>query len=234
MVESMECVDDIGTTELFKTHPERLERMGTSIGNRVRVVSVASPVDIGRVGTEARLERADTGDARLTFYVKFDDEQYLWVHDVAEITSVVPVTEPEVTVSSELAEARRSLLSANQQIASLEGIVSGYRIQQRNFAEQVRDVAIRVAESEGWCDDGLNEVLEELGLEPKRAKEYRIEVTVRYVLTGRPTVANADSVTEDWVSNSVKIGEDIRLDDDWDECDVNSAEVESVSYEETD
>lgn len=47
------------------------------------------------------------------------------------------------------------------------------------FRAQVREVAIRTAERQDWCDDGLNEVLTELGLEPVgRTRLVRVSVEV--------------------------------------------------------
>jgi hypothetical protein len=48
------------------------------------------------------------------------------------------------------------------------------------FKQQVREVAIRVAEEQTWCDNGLNEVLDELGLDRKEKPRYEVEVTVTY------------------------------------------------------
>lgn len=45
------------------------------------------------------------------------------------------------------------------------------------FRKQVREVAIRVAEEQNWCDQGLNEVLDELGLDRKEI-EYNVTVNV--------------------------------------------------------
>lgn len=45
-----------------------------------------------------------------------------------------------------------------------------------DFEEQVRSVAIRVAQETGWCDSGLNDVLRELGLPEK--KSFRIPVRI--------------------------------------------------------
>ena len=45
------------------------------------------------------------------------------------------------------------------------------------FRTKVREVAIRVAEEMDWCNDGLNEVLEELGL-PKLVTQWRVTVEV--------------------------------------------------------
>lgn len=52
------------------------------------------------------------------------------------------------------------------------------------FRAQVREEAIRVAESQGWCDEGLNRTLENLGLDPV-TKEWlvNVEVTATRVFT---------------------------------------------------
>lgn len=64
----------------------------------------------------------------------------------------------------ELAEARLKALLA-------------VRAEFEAFKEQVREKAIEVAASNGWCDEGLNEVLKELGLEPK-TRSFNVIVRV--------------------------------------------------------
>lgn len=51
------------------------------------------------------------------------------------------------------------------------------------FKEQVREVAIKVAEEQHWCRGGLNETLEELGL-PAKEDRYIVELVVKVVVTG--------------------------------------------------
>lgn len=50
------------------------------------------------------------------------------------------------------------------------------------FREQVRDVAISVKKEMGWCLPGLNERLNELGLEPY-AERWQVPVEVTYYVT---------------------------------------------------
>lgn len=90
-----------------------------------------------------------------------------------------------------LAESQRELHAATERVEELEKIVADLRrdggvvaaelaserAASRDFQKLVRDTAIRVAEEQSWCDQGLNEVLEELGLEPKN-KTYRVTVRV--------------------------------------------------------
>jgi hypothetical protein len=59
-------------------------------------------------------------------------------------------------------------------------------------------VAIREAEEQGWCDDGLNEVLKELGL-PLKATDVELEVEVKEkgYRTGRVTVTVENGSTMD-------------------------------------
>ena len=85
-----------------------------------------------------------------------------------------------------------------------------------NWAEQalvaykvrVRDEAIRVKEEQGWCDEGLAEVLENLDLDPVEV-EYEIEVeceirhTVTLTVTARSEDNARDMVDEDRVTDAL-------------------------------
>jgi hypothetical protein len=45
------------------------------------------------------------------------------------------------------------------------------------YKRKVREVAIRVADEQGWCNEGLNEVLEELDLDPfYKTRTFDVEV----------------------------------------------------------
>lgn len=65
------------------------------------------------------------------------------------------------------------------------------------YKKQVRDVAIEVAAEQGWCDDGLNERLQELGLEPM-ARQWEVTVTLlgRQEVKIRVTAASDDAAAE--------------------------------------
>lgn len=65
------------------------------------------------------------------------------------------------------------------------------------FRNTVRDVAIRTQEAQGWCVPGLNEVLEELGLEVKATEwEVEVEVTARQTVTVTVTALDEDDAKE--------------------------------------
>lgn len=50
------------------------------------------------------------------------------------------------------------------------------------FRHLTRQVAIDKAEEQGWCDDGLNEALAELGL-PGKETEYTVTLNVQITFT---------------------------------------------------
>lgn len=94
------------------------------------------------------------------------------------------------------------------------------------FRVKVRDVAIRVARQQDWCDEGLNDVLEELGL-PRKTQAYDVEVDVEFTLRKTITVrvdeaTDGDSareqvdstLVEDTLSNECEWpdGDDVNLD----------------------
>lgn len=78
-----------------------------------------------------------------------------------------------------------------------------------DYKRKVREEALRVATAQRWCDDGLNETLEKLGLAQKRT--YRIPVTVtetRIVFFGVKDAeseeeARALAVTEEFVTKNL-------------------------------
>lgn len=59
------------------------------------------------------------------------------------------------------------------------------------FKRQVREEALRVQKDQGWCDDGLNTTLRNLGLPEKKNYEIRVRVTLEHIT--RVTVRDADS-----------------------------------------
>lgn len=81
----------------------------------------------------------------------------------------VPV-EVQVVPTQWLADLQRSLEEHKASLA-----LSEQRFQ--HFQESVREMAIEKAKKLKWCDEGLNEALRELGLEPKTRK-YRVEIRV--------------------------------------------------------
>jgi hypothetical protein len=66
----------------------------------------------------------------------------------------------------------------------------------RRFQRQVRDKAIEVAREHGWCKEGLNTTLTELGLETV-ASRWTVEVTVTATQTVEVTV-DADDLDDAW------------------------------------
>lgn len=80
-----------------------------------------------------------------------------------------------------------------------------YRIQSEfhTFKQQVREIAIETAESEGWCKTGVNDVLDSLGLETltnKFSVTATLEVTFEVEL-GADTAADDFDPESDLRSN---------------------------------
>lgn len=135
------------------------------IQTRVRVVGAPDEYLVGRVGV---LERIDGNDESLTFAVRWDDSTYDWAYEVAAVEPVEGSPRSEDNPASvEIAETREEITRLQRQVAELQGQISLVDARLVAFKAEVRDKAIEVAEERGWCDEGLNEVLEELGLEPK-------------------------------------------------------------------
>jgi|SRR5688572_6942791 hypothetical protein len=87
-----------------------------------------------------------------------------------------------------LQEGRHTLESANLNLrAELERMraIADENLRKANvasrdlnaFRDKVRTKAIEVAKEEGWCTEGLNQALRDLGLDPY-AQKWRISLTV--------------------------------------------------------
>lgn len=71
------------------------------------------------------------------------------------------------------------------------------------YKDLVRTVAIREARDNNWCDEGLNEVLEELSLDPKPSR-YNRWATVRVMYSYDPDEIGLDEPS-DGVIEGIKI-----------------------------
>ena len=96
------------------------------------------------------------------------------------------------------------------------------------FKTQVRVVAIRVADEQNWCDSGLNEVLEELGL-PRKQGEYRARVTVTFDLLIKNDTEPDEYDVRNYVENNVDLNS---YSTDFDEVEIESTDVYCDSIEE--
>jgi hypothetical protein len=92
------------------------------------------------------------------------------------------------------------------------------------FRDQVRDVAIRVAEDEGWCDSGLNEVLRELGLPPKTTT-WRVPVVAR---AEQVVYVEVEAADED---EAVQLAEDLSTSEYEDEIDAYGWSVDEFEVD---
>ena len=119
-----------------------------------------------------------------------------------------PVLEHEI----DLAVALNQVLDLTKQAAAVGVSEEAYqqqvqmtrtaRVDLERFKDQVRDKAIEVAEEQSWCDEGLNSVLSELGLEPKSQEyEVRIGLTACHTVTAGSDEDAADMVKSDLESS---------------------------------
>lgn len=125
--------------------------------------------------------------------------------------------------------ARADHTAAAAQRDALAALLDRAKRDLAQFQEQVRDVAIRVQESRGWCVDGLNEVLEELDL-PRKVMEWEVEVEV----TARQTVTITVEAPDVHEARE-RIEQDIDLSEEldprgwvWDSSDVAVMETREV------
>jgi DNA-directed RNA polymerase subunit N (RpoN/RPB10) len=94
-----------------------------------------------------------------------------------------------------------------------------------DFRTLVREKAIDVAARQGWCTQGLNEVLDDLGLAPYSPKRL-----VRFVVHGSAYVDNLDGedteeVVQEWLSGSLSFD---CTDGDFEDFNLRQVIVESV------
>lgn len=161
------------------------------VGTRVIVTDAYDENDHG---TNVELLQFDAADPSLTYRVKFDDGRETYVRNVA----LPPTTVDDII----------------EQIERLNTALRTVRREFDLFKEQVRDVAIRVQGEQSWCLEGLNRVLEELGL-PGHMLEREFEVTVTVRATQQATVT-VTAISEDHARELVDNGFDLV----WDELDA--------------
>jgi hypothetical protein len=93
----------------------------------------------------------------------------------------------------------------------------------------VREVAIEMGTAQGWCDDGVNGVLDELGL-PRKTREFRVAVQIQaYQTVYVDVTASDESAARDQVGRStIRYAIDSSewsWDGDWESDDVEVEEV---------
>ena len=185
----------------------------------VLIRQVCFPEHEQYVNTEAVLQSVDRNAPWRTFMVRVPNCSVFWVHNVTRPEAVSE--EPATASESDLLQTRLTLQREAE-------------ARHEAFRTQVRDVAIRVAEEQGWCDDGLNDVLDELGLDPKEFPRQRITVKVTRTFTIEATPNRLDP-DEEWTKASLSLDGfgDPTLDGDWfDEnvsCDDEDFEVEGMT-----
>jgi hypothetical protein len=114
--------------------------------------------------------------------------------------------------------------TAQEAQARAEQTLAAYKI-------QVREVAIRVAEEQDWCNEGLNEVLTELGLDGV-TRSYRVPVELTatqtvYIDVEAIDIDHAVSQVEDNYTSS-----DLAQEADGDDWSVSDYSVDTYSVEE--
>lgn len=106
------------------------------------------------------LERIETAVTRLADDLSFERQRH--------------------TVTAEhLTAARTEQDRLRERVERGENAATTHERNLRRFKDQVRAKAIEVAASEGWCEEGLNEALSDLGLDPVR-RSYHLEGVVTY------------------------------------------------------
>jgi hypothetical protein len=92
-------------------------------------------------------------------------------------------------VQEELDRANAALQLARQDASTV-------RASLERFRQSVRETAIQVAAEQGWCRQGLNDTLRDLGLDPVPT-EFRVKLRVPAWQTIEATVEIDDLDTED-------------------------------------
>jgi hypothetical protein len=97
-----------------------------------------------------------------------------------------------------LLEAKDEAVRLRNEAVAEAGVEKG---KLNRFQAQVREVAIRVAQENDWCNGGLNDVLEELGL-PKYTPKWTVTATM---VVEAEDAYDAQSLVEDALGGSDKI-----------------------------
>lgn len=122
---------------------------------------------------------------------------------------MVAACEQRDAMARSLDEVTKQRDAQKEETARLMGALADARRALDTFRAEVRTVAIRVAEEQGWCDEGLNDVLAELGMEPKETEwEVEVEVTARQTVTVRVTAKDEAEAQEKIVDGEVDVETD--------------------------
>mgnify|MGYP001550756403 CR=1 FL=1 len=161
------------------------------------IVKVTKATDGSKwlVGMVLPIHHTDVHDPSLTYSVdvtgvvfpnghRGGDGEGMYVHDVEVVATPVADFDPKPMAD------RTDMSALHARIRTLE-------MEHEQFRTQVREKAIEVAANEGWCDSGLNEALEELGLEPKtRTFDVEVQVTASQMVTIEVEAADEDEARE--------------------------------------
>lgn len=201
-----------GSQSPFEVVGEMTMQLGGKGEGEARVVE-AHPTGVVRVGAFMVGDWADEDETPLMAIARLNTEV---IDKEAERRRAVDLLEAaNGTVEqrdSMLADTRRELARTRSELDA--------------FKAQVREVAIRVADEQDWCNPGLNAVLDELGL-PKKVTRFKVPVTVT---ASQQVWVEVDADDEDDALDQVERS-DVRdaIDrNDWEINDWEKTEYQSV------
>jgi hypothetical protein len=144
-----------------------------------------------------------------------------------------------MTLTQQLAEERYKAERLSIELSASRNTAAAVNDEFERFKAKVRELGLQVKEDNGWCDDGFNEVMRELGL-PLLPHTFRVKMTLtatREVEVDvdasdlEPDSRNEDGVrsyledidaARDYVSQELGYG-------DWDLSEADITEVEPVT-----
>lgn len=157
----------------------------------------------------------------------WDDPEETPIQAVVRLNNEVIDKERELgRLNERLGRVEAELGSVRTALATAHGQNEAMARQHSEFRVLVRDTAIRVAEEQSWCRPGLNEVLDELGLE-QHVTRFRVPIIVEAKQTVWVEVeadsedAACDQITDEDVDLAVEK-------DDWEIEDWNKDSYSSI------
>lgn len=193
----------------------------------VTVTSVCYEGNLDRISQQAKLEQIDRSDPRRTFYVRFDETDSMWVHDVAKV-----VSDDGPTLDPALVEARDQIARLQERLQEQRRETATVRAEYGQFKVNVREIAIREV-PEHWCKEGCNEILAELGLDPMQEPMVEFVVLQRIRVRARPVNRSIDDMSESWIESSISSidGDEVTMDSDWEDEEIVDSDLSVEEYE---
>jgi hypothetical protein len=81
------------------------------------------------------------------------------------------------SVEAEIAQVHREAERLRIELSASRNTTAAVNDELENFKAKVREVGLRAKEDNGWCDDGFNDVMRELGL-PLLPHTFRVKLTL--------------------------------------------------------